>query len=103
MWQDSRDRDHEVALSQLNLNDFFKLISKQTLFSIIYERSVLVRFRPGELVLPIHSRSPWNVQVFKMYQSAQETIFELDHNKMNVTGNQLNEMKRQKLQDYQKH
>ena len=28
MWQDSRDREHEVALSQLNMNEFFKLVSR---------------------------------------------------------------------------
>ena len=67
MWQDSRDREHEVALSQLNMNEFFKLVSRQTLFSIIYERSICVRFQPGQLVMPMHSRSPWNVQIYRMY------------------------------------
>ena len=79
------------------MNDFFKLVSKQTLFNIIYEKSILVKFKPNQLVIPMHSRSPWNVQVYKIYQSAQETVFETDQNKMNVTENQLTEMKKKKL------
>ena len=28
MWQDTRDREHEVSLSHLNMNEFFKTVSK---------------------------------------------------------------------------
>ena len=67
MWKDSRNRDLEVALSQLNLHIFFKSLSKQTFFKIINEKSRIVKFHPGQLVLPIHHRSPWNNLLFKKY------------------------------------
>ena len=63
MWQDTRDREHEVSLSHLNMNEFFKMVSKQTLFNIMYEKCITVQFEPGQLVMPIHSRSPWNIKL----------------------------------------
>ena len=67
MWKDSRNRDLEVTLSQLNLHLFFKTLSRQSFFKLINEKSRLVSFKPGQLVMPIHSRSPWNNMFFKRY------------------------------------
>lgn len=67
MWKDSRNRDLEVALSQLNLHIFFRKLSKQTFFKIINEKSKMVKFKPGQLVLPIHHRSPWNNELYNKY------------------------------------
>ena len=87
-------------MSFLNMNDFFKQLSKQTLYNIIYEKCIRVKYSPGQLVMPIHSRSPWNIKTFKMYQAAQEQNFESDQNKMNVTQNQLLEKKKEQQADF---
>ena len=102
MWQDTRDREREVSLSHLNMNQLFKMVSKQTLFDVMYEKCFAVRFEPGQLVMPIHSRSPWNIEVFKMYQTAQEQVFEVDQSKVNITQNQLQKNKKTQMQEWAK-
>ena len=76
MWKDSRDRDREVALSQLNLHKFFSNLSKQTFYKLIFEKSRMVCFAPGQLVLPIHHRSPWCNNLYKKYAHKQMTMLE---------------------------
>ena len=76
MWKDSRNRDLEVALSQLNLHVFFTTLSKQTFFKIINEKSKIMKFAPGQLVLPIHHRSPWNNELYKKYAAKQMSVLE---------------------------
>lgn len=76
MWKDSRNRDLEVALSQLNLHVFFKSLSKQTFFKIINEKSRIVEFKKGQLVLPIHHRSPWNNELYRKYAAKQMSVLE---------------------------
>lgn len=79
LWRDSRNRDVEVQFSQLNLHTFFKEMSRQTFFKIINEKSRLVSFRPGQLVMPIHHRSPWTNELFKKYVSKQMTVLEMEN------------------------
>ena len=76
LWKHSRNRDLEVTLSQLNLHLFFKSLSKQTFFKIINEKSSLITFRPGQLVMPIHPRSPWNNTYYKKYALKQQMALE---------------------------
>ena len=76
MWKLSRDRDREVSLSQMNLHKFFINLSKQTFYKLIFEKSRMVRFEPGQLVLPIHHRSPWCNNLYKKYAHKQMTILE---------------------------
>ena len=55
---------------------FFKKLSKQSFYRIINEKSKLVKFKPGQLVLPIHHRSPWNNELFNKYAAKQMSVLE---------------------------
>ena len=68
MWKDSLNRDLEVSLSQIGAskhNPFLRNLSKQTFQRLICEKSHLRKFKRGQLILPIHPRSPWNYTLFK--------------------------------------
>ena len=75
-----------MSLSQLNLHVFFKSISRQTFHRILCEKSTLLTFKPGQLVMPIHPRSPWNNNLFKKYALRQKSALEqLEKEKLELT------------------
>ena len=36
----------------------------------------MIRFKPGQLVMPIHPRSPWNNSIYQKNQQRQQVILE---------------------------
>jgi len=70
------NRDLEVSLSQLNLNLFLRSLSKQTFYKILNEKSHMVLFRPGQLVMPINPGSPWNNNLYQTYKQMQQRMLD---------------------------
>ena len=101
MWKDARDREREVVLSQTNLHSFFQKISKQTFLRVISEKCKLIRFAPGQLVLPIHHRSPWNNNLYKKYAQKQLSVLELTDADLSIHTTSSSRAKRSR--EFQKH
>ena len=59
----------EVKLKFMQGFTIFEDLAEQTLYNIIYEKSVNKKFKPKQLVMKIHPRSPFSPEGRPLYDS----------------------------------
>lgn len=61
IWKFARNQKTEIKIKHLQQFPFCRQLSEQTLYNIMYEYGKTLVFKPGQLVMRLHIRSPLNV------------------------------------------
>jgi len=67
IWKRTKKQKTEIKIKQLQQYPFCKELCQQTLYNIMYECGKIKLFRPGQLVLRLHIRSPLNSKGRDLY------------------------------------
>lgn len=67
IWKHTRKQTTEIKIKHLQQSAFCKDLCDQTLSNIMYEKGKILLFKPGQLILRLHIRSPLNKKGRKLY------------------------------------